>query len=124
MYCDSGFGDWVYEIDEVTGKDISNGVMKIDADYKAALQLGKSIILPSFSRPNSRKLALLSSSLRTRTFPYSLVGIEFTFIWAPSKLALFFQIAILIHASPFTLHSSRFRNWLCFFKCTLSNSLV
>ena len=39
MYYDLGFGDWVYEIDEVSGKDISNGVMKIHADYKAALQL-------------------------------------------------------------------------------------
>ena len=39
MCYDLGFGDWVYEIDEITGKDISNGVMKIDADYKAALQL-------------------------------------------------------------------------------------
>jgi hypothetical protein len=39
MYYDPDFVDWVYEIDEVTVKDISNGVIKIGADYDAALQL-------------------------------------------------------------------------------------
>ncbi len=33
MHYDLGFGDWVYEIDEVTGKDISNGVIKPDGNW-------------------------------------------------------------------------------------------
>lgn len=36
MYYDIGLSDWVYEIDEIEGEDIADGLMTITADYPAA----------------------------------------------------------------------------------------
>lgn len=36
MYYDLGFGKWVFEIDDVTGKDVSDRVMEIYSDFKSS----------------------------------------------------------------------------------------
>ncbi|MBI1368488.1 MAG: polysaccharide pyruvyl transferase family protein [Planctomycetes bacterium] len=44
MYYDLGFNDWVFEVDDVTGKDIADQLMKVHADYPAALaKLGRAM---------------------------------------------------------------------------------
>ena len=44
MYYDLGFNAWVFEIDDTTGEQISNRLMKVYNNYPAALQTVKEAI--------------------------------------------------------------------------------
>ncbi len=41
MYYDLGFDEWVFEIEETTGKQIADGLMEVYADYPKALKYAK-----------------------------------------------------------------------------------
>jgi hypothetical protein len=114
MYYDLGFGDWVYEIDEVTGNDISNSVMKIDADYKTALQLGKSgdIYEQAFVKP----VLSLSKGRSRDSFP----GIP-KHLFGTIPISLFRRLGCLVCNHP---QGTCHQTWVCLSRIIWGNGRI